>query len=68
MESQITSKGQTTIPQPIRQRLGWQPGTRLTFTDLPNGTVLIRAKTGSVQALKGILKPAKKLATRDLSR
>ena len=31
VESTVTSKGQITIPKPIRQRLGIQTGTRIRF-------------------------------------
>lgn len=39
----ITSKGQVTIPQPIRQWLGLRPGDRATFTLKPSGEVVIAA-------------------------
>lgn len=31
VESTVTSKGQITLPKPIRQRLGIQTGTRIRF-------------------------------------
>ena len=31
MESTVTSKGQITLPKPIRQRLGIQTGSRIRF-------------------------------------
>jgi AbrB family looped-hinge helix DNA binding protein len=37
----LTSKGQVTIPQEIRNRLGLQPGTRVTF-DVVGDSVRIR--------------------------
>jgi hypothetical protein len=33
------------------------PKDRLTFTPMPDGTVVMRAKTKSIQDLKGMLKP-----------
>lgn len=57
-EATITSKGQVTIPADIRRSLGLHAGVRLTFTPMPDGTVLLRAKTRSILDLKGILKPA----------
>ena len=33
----LTSKGQTTVPREIRERLGLEPGDQLHFTLLPNG-------------------------------
>ena len=37
----LTSKGQVTIPQDIRQRLGFRPGTRVVF-DVVGDSVRIR--------------------------
>lgn len=54
-DATLTSKGQTTIPKEIRDRLGVKRGDRLTFTLLSDGTVLMRAKTGSVLSLAGSL-------------
>ena len=46
-ESTLTSKGQTTVPKAIRERLRLKPGDRITFTPMPDGTVLMRVKTGT---------------------
>lgn len=54
-DATLTSKGQTTIPKEIRDNLGIQPGDRLTFTPMPDGTVSLRVKTKSVMALAGML-------------
>lgn len=51
----LTSKGQTTVPRDIRERLGLEPGDQLHFTLLPNGTVVMRAKKRSLAALAGSL-------------
>jgi AbrB family looped-hinge helix DNA binding protein len=56
-EATVTSKGQVTIPADIRRSLGLQARDRLSFTPMPDGTVVLRAKTLSVMALKGMLKP-----------
>lgn len=55
-EATLTSKGQTTIPKDIRDSLGIKPGDRLTFTVLPDSTVLLRAKTKRLADLAGRLK------------
>jgi antitoxin PrlF len=55
-ESTLTSKGRTTIPKNIQERLGMKPGDRMTFTMLPNGAVLIRVKNKSVMRLAGSLR------------
>ncbi len=69
-ESTLTSKGQTTIPKEIRESLGMKPGARMTFTLMPDGTVLMRIKNKSVMSLPGSLrkKGQKSLPVEQLSR
>jgi AbrB family looped-hinge helix DNA binding protein len=55
-EATLTSKGQTTIPKEIRDRLGLRPGDRLTFTLMPDGTAVMRMKNESVMDLAGLLR------------
>ena len=55
-DSTLTSKGQTTIPKDIRDSLGMKSGDRMTFTMLPDGTVLMRVKNKSVMSLAGSLR------------
>ena len=57
-EATLTSKGQVTIPAEIRRRMGLAAQDRVSFTAMPDGTVVLRAKTGSVLALKGMLQLA----------
>ena len=40
-ESTLTSKGQTTVPKAIRESLRLKSGDRITFTLMPDGTVLM---------------------------
>ena len=54
-EATLTSKGQTTIPKEIRDSLGMKPGDRMTFTLMPDSTVVIRLKSKSVTELAGML-------------
>jgi antitoxin PrlF len=69
-DATLTSKGQTTIPKEIRDSLGLQPGDRMTFTLMPDGTVVMRVKTKSVMDLAGLLrkKGRKAVAIERLSR
>ena len=69
-DATLTSKGQTTIPKEIRDGLGMQPGDRMTFTLMPDRTVVMRVKTKSVMDLAGLLrrKGRKPVAIRRLSR
>jgi AbrB family looped-hinge helix DNA binding protein len=67
-ESTITAKGQTTVPRQVRERLGAGPGTRLVWHFMPNGTLLVRAKTRSLLDLAGSLKApeGKRVAIEDM--
>jgi antitoxin PrlF len=56
MESTLTSKGQATIPKPVREHLRLKPGDRLKFFVHPDGSVVLLPKL-SVSALRGIVKP-----------
>ena len=58
-ESTITSKGQTTVPRQVREQLGAGPGTRLVWHVMPDGSLMVRAKTLSVLDLAGSLKSPK---------
>ncbi len=55
-EATLTSKGRTTIPKAIRDSLGMKAGDRMTFTLMPDRTVVIRVKNRSVMALAGSLR------------
>jgi AbrB family looped-hinge helix DNA binding protein len=54
-DATLTSKGQTTIPKSIRDRLGMKAGDRMTFTLMPDGVVLMRVKNKHVTDLAGLL-------------
>jgi len=46
MPTTLTSKGQVTIPKPVREYLGLKAGSSVTFERLGNGDVVLRpAKT-----------------------
>ena len=57
-EATVTSKGQVTIPADIRRALGLTAGERVVFTQLEDGTTLMRAKKRSLLDLEGLLAPA----------
>ncbi len=54
-DATLTSKGQTTIPKEIRDELGMKPGDRMTFTLMPDATVVMRVKNKSISDLAGAL-------------
>ena len=54
--AKLTSKGQLTIPKSVRDAMGIGPGDRVTFVPEANGRFTLVPATGSVMALKGILR------------
>jgi AbrB family looped-hinge helix DNA binding protein len=64
----MTSKGQTTVPQEIRELLKLKPGDRIRYV-VRNGDVVIKAKNKRLIDLAGILHrpgaPAMSLADMD---
>lgn len=58
MPTTVTSKGQVTIPKPVRDYLGLGPGSRVSFARTPSGGVELRAepavdKPNVLSALRG---------------
>lgn len=51
----MTRNGRITIPVDIRRALNLHERDRVVFTPLPDGTVVMRAKTRSVNDLAGML-------------
>jgi AbrB family looped-hinge helix DNA binding protein len=58
-DSTITAKGQTTVPAEVRALVHAKPGTRLVWSVMPDGTIIVRAKTKSILDMAGMLKPPK---------
>ena len=56
----ITSKGQTTIPKAVRDRLRLKTGDKVEFVVREDGTALMVPATVHVSDLEGILEPPKK--------
>ncbi len=69
-DAKLTSKGQTTIPKEIRDSLSLKARDRMTFTLMPDATVLMRVKSKSVAELAGVLheKGRKPIPVAQLSR
>ncbi len=53
----LTSKGQTTIPKSVRDKLALKAGDRLEFLVQDDGVVLMVAATVSLDDLEGMLSP-----------
>jgi AbrB family looped-hinge helix DNA binding protein len=54
-EATLTSKGQTTIPKPIRDSLRMKAGDKMNFTLMPDGVVIMRVKNRHLSDLAGLL-------------
>ncbi len=69
-DATLTSKGQTTIPKEIRDSLHMKAGDRMTFTLMPDATVVMRVKGKSITELAGALykKGRKAIPVEQLSR
>ena len=61
----LTSKGQVTIPKPLRDKLKLRAGDRLDFAVDPDGTVRLVPVTASVKELKGLVPPPKRALSLD---
>ena len=51
----VTSKGQTTIPKPVRDHLRLKPGDRVEFLVRDDGSVVMVPATVDVGELEGVL-------------
>ncbi|MHB8839679.1 MAG: AbrB/MazE/SpoVT family DNA-binding domain-containing protein [Gemmatimonadaceae bacterium] len=49
----MTSKGQITIPKPVRDAIGLFEGTRVDFEVLPDGTAVMRVRRNPLMSLRG---------------
>jgi len=53
--STLTSKGQVTIPKPVREALGVHAGDRISFVVRDDGVVELRPETVDLRELFGVL-------------
>ena len=66
--TKVTTKGQITVPKPIREHLKIAKGDRIEFLIGVNGNVTIMAATADVRRLKGMVtKPAKPVTVADMN-
>ena len=50
MVTTVTTKGQVTIPKPVRDRLGIEPGSTVEFELAPDGRVVLVKVVGTIPA------------------
>ena len=55
MQATITSKGQVTLPKPVRDRLRLRPGDKIDFILEEDGCLRVTPVTASVTQLKGMV-------------
>lgn len=54
-EATVTSKGQVTIPKPVRDALGLETGDRIEFVNTERGFLVVPAKR-DLRSLRGMFK------------
>ena len=60
MATSMTSKGQVTVPKPVRDRLGLKAGDRVEFIVDDEGFARMLPVSRSVRELKGMVPPPKR--------
>ena len=55
MATTVTSKGQVTIPKPVRDHLGIAPGSQVEFRRVADGSIVIERADGTKQPIDDIL-------------
>lgn len=63
--STLTAKGQTTVPQKVREHLGLKPGDKIDFVIEADGSVRLRTKTRRLADLAGFLARPDRAATQE---
>lgn len=62
----ITSKGQITIPAPVRMDLHVGPGDRIEFVKLSDGRYEVVAATQDVSCIKGVVKASRAVSIEEM--
>lgn len=63
----VTSKGQITIPAPVRAELKVGPGDRIEFVKLSEGRYEVIAASNDISQLRGRIKPKRKVSIEDMN-
>ena len=63
MTTNVTSKGQVTVPKSVRDYLGLKPGVAVTFERLPSGEVVLRPAKRGVRPRRSVFAKLRGRAT-----
>lgn len=66
-QATITSKGQITIPAPVRKELNVTTGDRVEFINLGNGRFEVIAVTREVTSLRGMFKSDRMVSIEEMN-
>lgn len=64
IEAKVTSKGQITLPATVRRRLNVGPGDHVVFVEDAEGKIVMKARTGTLGDMRGILSKNVKIHTK----
>ncbi len=65
LASNITSKGQVTLPASIRKKLNLKPGDRVVFT-LKDNKIIAEPVSGDISSLFGLIESDKTVSLEDM--
>lgn len=65
--STLTSKGQLTLPKPIRDYLGVDTGDQVEFIINDTGEVILTSKTIAIEDIYGMIKKKKGVTIEDMN-
>ena len=69
MQATMTSRGQVTLPKPIRDKLNLRPGDKIEFMIVEDGSLLVTPCTAPVTRLKGMVpRPETPLSLEDIDK
>lgn len=64
----VTTKGQTTIPKDVRLAANLNPGDRIHFTVLDDGTIIVRVKNRTIRDVAIKLPGRKRVSVAQMNR
>lgn len=68
VSAKVTSKGQITLPAPLRRDLKLQPGDQVDFRKNKQGNYELVAKTMRFEDLRGIIKLGRSVKTSEIDK